>query len=1173
MKLNHQKTESNQSDSSTNKAKSERKKIAPLDETTIDTISKHMNRALQGAAVTGTDTPEEAGRQKNEADRNRATTEDHGATSSIYDPRKLPKNHVSGEDHYKKIAGTSLYYLESGPGLHQMNATLNLATHKKSRGNGNSLMGSSLVYDGLRNAYETKDLVESQKALIASTMKVLKENTAHTAVFDNWTKSEEEAVKIISKNSEYSPQLINSGYKGHSISAALYKKELYIGNRGSLAIGADLLRKDPENEKIYADILSAHPTVKLKNENEVEDLLSKLIRAKKLSLKEASPLWGEIYKKFDDAAKQQKQGEQNSMATSSTSDIWSDQGEARGEPIRIKTQAGANCSYTSPQLATRAIMNMLGKESGLSPGLIYDTYKKSISNSSMRERYLTHYLEYKIANEPGYNYKEDGFLNFERKDGEHSAHYWYNKRVDKRTETIRKIQEDITNAANHRAQTTTPNTTTDQTPSGSGDKIQSKSPSPETNGESLIEAPKTNPATQQQSAISPTDQSKALPEVFDSTAANAEKPLTSTPAQVKLPNNLTDEIEEEDYDETRATGTQDDGFGYKTDATDNNIKNSLQELTYHDEASSIQNDGPPRSASGVENHPQAAPGATRKIIDRDKSGNVRETTFRIEDGFKTQVIIWDGRNPDVMKQKATYNPDGSSTVTDYLNNGSEIEEKYNADGLISSSTAKGSGGNTISSTEYYHENGIHVVTETDPSGKIRETTFLTNSGKNLQMTILDSHDSSVIISRTFYGADETSTIYDYSNKNFEIKTEYDSNGSALNSTTNIDGRAGFSVSRNGIISGIDWAQDIDPLLLEAFSSTTELFRPANLEVDVFFNSAEVRAQALMSFDDQRAALGMPFEAISNLNVNTPENFQNVKIDYSHHQWKENLKSLPSEYFIDGSKQKFIENLDALARGEGADNAQWQMTGLGSNLKTIDNLTTLGTFNDMYQTGKGAIRSARLATKCLYGLGFIASAAGFGYGVAKAVQWFTDTEKDDLSEYYIGVQAAENPEKAYMALAAVGGPAAGIAASIDARSKGCTFAECAKAFFSGCIGLYDPLDPDGAKRDDPPVSSSSIGLGCWVAREVYGENNPRWLAFREWLVNEAPPWFRKLYFKYGPQFADFIKGKPRLKAKIKAWMETKIDSRVDISAQKYTILMDRYKHLESIKIVSCKHSTT
>ena len=63
--------------------------------------------------------------------------------------------------------------------------------------------------------------------------------------------------------------------------------------------------------------------------------------------------------------------------------------------------------------------------------------------------------------------------------------------------------------------------------------------------------------------------------------------------------------------------------------------------------------------------------------------------------------------------------------------------------------------------------------------------------------------------------------------------------------------------------------------------------------------------------------------------------------------------------------------------------------------------------------------------------------------------------------------------------------------------------------------------------------------CWVAREVYGAHNPAWLDFREWMLLRAPSWFRALYIGYGERFAKFISDKPRLKARIRGWMDTKI----------------------------------
>ena len=71
-----------------------------------------------------------------------------------------------------------------------------------------------------------------------------------------------------------------------------------------------------------------------------------------------------------------------------------------------------------------------------------------------------------------------------------------------------------------------------------------------------------------------------------------------------------------------------------------------------------------------------------------------------------------------------------------------------------------------------------------------------------------------------------------------------------------------------------------------------------------------------------------------------------------------------------------------------------------------------------------------------------------------------------------------------------------------------------------------------------LGSAAIGL-CWVAREVYGAHNPAWLDFREWMLLRAPSWFRALYIGYGERFAKFISDKPRLKARIRGWMDTKI----------------------------------
>jgi polysaccharide export outer membrane protein len=60
--------------------------------------------------------------------------------------------------------------------------------------------------------------------------------------------------------------------------------------------------------------------------------------------------------------------------------------------------------------------------------------------------------------------------------------------------------------------------------------------------------------------------------------------------------------------------------------------------------------------------------------------------------------------------------------------------------------------------------------------------------------------------------------------------------------------------------------------------------------------------------------------------------------------------------------------------------------------------------------------------------------------------------------------------------------------------------------------------------------------CWVAREVYGAENPKWLMFRAWLLTEAPIWLRDAYGTHGEAFATWIHDKPVMKAIVRAMMD-------------------------------------
>ena len=89
-------------------------------------------------------------------------------------------------------------------------------------------------------------------------------------------------------------------------------------------------------------------------------------------------------------------------------------------------------------------------------------------------------------------------------------------------------------------------------------------------------------------------------------------------------------------------------------------------------------------------------------------------------------------------------------------------------------------------------------------------------------------------------------------------------------------------------------------------------------------------------------------------------------------------------------------------------------------------------------------------------------------------------------------------------------------------------------------LSDTTDPPSA--DDittlKGVSDRPINTGirvqtngmyyCWVAREVYGTTNPKWLKFRRWILTEAPPGVREYYISHGPEIAAELKNNTSLK---------------------------------------------
>jgi hypothetical protein len=59
--------------------------------------------------------------------------------------------------------------------------------------------------------------------------------------------------------------------------------------------------------------------------------------------------------------------------------------------------------------------------------------------------------------------------------------------------------------------------------------------------------------------------------------------------------------------------------------------------------------------------------------------------------------------------------------------------------------------------------------------------------------------------------------------------------------------------------------------------------------------------------------------------------------------------------------------------------------------------------------------------------------------------------------------------------------------------------------------------------------------CWVARAAFGENEIRWMIFREWLVVDAPTWFLNLYNRHGEAVGAWLQDRATMQSIVRALM--------------------------------------
>jgi len=55
-----------------------------------------------------------------------------------------------------------------------------------------------------------------------------------------------------------------------------------------------------------------------------------------------------------------------------------------------------------------------------------------------------------------------------------------------------------------------------------------------------------------------------------------------------------------------------------------------------------------------------------------------------------------------------------------------------------------------------------------------------------------------------------------------------------------------------------------------------------------------------------------------------------------------------------------------------------------------------------------------------------------------------------------------------------------------------------------------------------ASSAATIFACWVAREIFGPDNIKWVACKHYILRDSPLWFTKLYLRHGERFSLVIR---------------------------------------------------
>lgn len=144
------------------------------------------------------------------------------------------------------------------------------------------------------------------------------------------------------------------------------------------------------------------------------------------------------------------------------------------------------------------------------------------------------------------------------------------------------------------------------------------------------------------------------------------------------------------------------------------------------------------------------------------------------------------------------------------------------------------------------------------------------------------------------------------------------------------------------------------------------------------------------------------------------------------------------------------------------------------------------------------------------------------------------------QVYQPIPAGEVGVDAVGGASGAGGVAEGVSAGSGAGVTSATAAEAAGGTAAGSTAAGAGTTT-AATAEGGSFLTWLSSLFCWVAREIYGEDNPEWVQFYLWKEYIAPQWFRYLYNKYGENFSLWIHNKPIIKSIIKRFMDSRIKS--------------------------------